>query len=520
MMVCNGIFRWQRPFPLKKRLFSALRSLLVVLIILQFIACKDYETPDSYNVLPAGGDQVGSQTLDRVLKSEAYTPEEFLEHLGSPSFEYIMDSVAPQIVPIAKSLAMTKMQSHLPTLDRMFENEAGTNPDGSRRWQFESYTFSYHSRAVDGRDLVMSGRVTFPNNTATGIPHHVKTLSLHSHQAFLWFDWAPSESMMFMPLRSLWNSAVIEPDFQQWGINYGREAESCGSPLIQTQQMADCVVAALEVMRRHGVALASDGYSTFWGTSLSASVPFHFTKWYETEAPEWFRQAVRLRSVFSGEGPLDIAAFYEHFCSHQELFKSSFDTFFILPGAFSKKQLGGFEGKDFVHDMYNENHVTVNGTDYTLYEALSRNMLLDSIANRTIPCGIEFPSTLDGILPPDMLTPDCRLDRNSPKVQALLKTFRVHSDLSGWHPQTEIYFALYPEDRLIPYDQTRELFMQLAASSPNHCLHWLDVPQNNGMFDVLVGDDTSHFITSFMMLLFMSNAEEPKDMAKIYAGKQ
>ena len=62
--------------------------------------------------------------------------------------------------------------------------------------------------------------------------------------------------------------------------------------------------------------------------------------------------------------------------------------------------------------------------------------------------------------------------------------------------------------------------MQLAASSPNHCLHWLDVPQNNGMFDVLVGDDTSHFVTSFMMLLFMSNAEEPKDMAKIYAGKQ
>lgn len=105
MMACNDIFRWQRPFPLKKRLFSALWSLFVVLIILQFIACKDYETPDSYNVLPAEGDQVSSQTLDRVLKSEVYTPEEFLEHLGSPSFEYIMDSVAPQIVPTIGALA-------------------------------------------------------------------------------------------------------------------------------------------------------------------------------------------------------------------------------------------------------------------------------------------------------------------------------------------------------------------------------------------------------------------------------
>ena len=66
MMACNGIFRWQRPFPLKKRLFSALWSLLVVLIILQFIACKDYETPDSYNVLPAEGDQVSSFTVVRV----------------------------------------------------------------------------------------------------------------------------------------------------------------------------------------------------------------------------------------------------------------------------------------------------------------------------------------------------------------------------------------------------------------------------------------------------------------------
>ena len=473
--------------------------------------CNDTDDSQEQSQKQEEGVEQQQQTLVSVLTAAAYTPEEFIAHLGTRALAEGIESLYPQINTFAKSYAMTKMQSHLPTLDKIFAQEVGTETDGNRRWHFESYTFSYRSHTVDGRELVMSGRVTFPNNTAGDTPHKVKTLSLHSHQALLDPEWAPSESLMFMPMRSLWNSAVIEPDFQNWGINYGLEPESAGSPVTQAQQMADCVVAALEIMRQHGVTLADDGHSTLWGSSQTAVVPIVFTKWYETEAPEWFRQAVRLQSVFSGEGPLDTSTFYEHICSHAENLAYDFPVLLSYSETFTTEQLGGYEGKDFANNWFHENHVTVNGTDYTLYEAYTKNLMMD-------PKEEGSQLRLDQILPPDMMTPDYHLDKNSPKVQALFKTFQTHNDLSGWHPQTDVYFAMCSKDFLIPYEQTKAVFQELTEQCKNHNLHWIEVPDQNASFATLVDDETNHYTTAFLMLLFMSNVEEPKDMANIYAN--
>ena len=112
-----------------------------------------------------------------MLTAAAYTPEEFIAHLGTRTLAEGIESLYPQINTFAKSYAMTKMQSHLPTLDKIFAQEVGTETDGNRRWRFESYTFSYLSHTVDGREQVMSGRVTFPNNK----PH------VHAHAFFVEF---------------------------------------------------------------------------------------------------------------------------------------------------------------------------------------------------------------------------------------------------------------------------------------------------------------------------------------------
>ena len=176
-------------------------------------SCHDTNDSQEQSQTQEEGVEQQQQTLVSVLTAATYTPEEFIAHLGTRTLAEGIESLYPQIKTFAKSYAMTKMQSHLPTLDKIFAQEVGTETDGSRRWRFESYTFSYLSHTVDGREQVMSGRVTFPNNTASDTPHKVKTLSLHSHQALLDPEWAPSESLMFMPMRSLWNSAVIEPDF-------------------------------------------------------------------------------------------------------------------------------------------------------------------------------------------------------------------------------------------------------------------------------------------------------------------
>ena len=473
--------------------------------------CNDTDDSQEQSQKQEEGVEQQQQTLVSVLTAAAYTPEEFIAHLGTRTLAEGIESLYPQINTFAKSYAKIKMQSHLPTLDKIFAQEVGTETDGSRRWRFESYTFSYLSHTVDGREQVMSGRVTFPNNTASDTPHKVKTLSLHSHQALLDPEWAPSESLMFMPMRSLWNSAVIEPDFQNWGINYGLEPESAGSPVTQAQQMADCVVAALEIMRQHGVTLADDGHSTLWGSSQTAVVPIVFTKWYETEAPEWFRQAVRLQSVFSGEGPLDTSTFYEHICSHAENLAYDFPVLLSYSETFTTEQLGGYEGKDFANNWFHENHVTVNGTDYTLYEAYTKNLMMD-------PKEEGSQLRLDQILPPDMMTPDYHLDKNSPKVQALFKTFQTHNDLSGWHPQTDVYFAMCSKDFLIPYEQTKAAFQRLSEQSKNHNLHWIEIPDQGGSIAAQVGDETNHYTTAFLMSLLMSNVEEPKDMVDIYVA--
>ena len=74
------------------------------------------------------------------------------------------------------------------------------------------------------------------------------------------------------------------------------------------------------------------------------------------------------------------------------------------------------------------------------------------------------------------------------------------------------------KDFLIPYEQTKAVFQELTEQCKNHNLHWIEVPDQNASFATLVGDETNHYTTAFLMLLFMSNVEEPKDMANIYAN--
>ena len=74
------------------------------------------------------------------------------------------------------------------------------------------------------------------------------------------------------------------------------------------------------------------------------------------------------------------------------------------------------------------------------------------------------------------------------------------------------------KDFLIPYEQTKAAFQRLYEQSKNHNLHWIEVPDQNASFATLVDDETNHYTTAFLMSLLMSNVEEPKDMANIYAN--
>jgi hypothetical protein len=189
----------------------------------------------------------------------------------------------------------------------------GTAEDGSRLWNIKRCVFTYNSISGEtGNDTTLVGSVIFPTNTV-GKPHQVDVLTLYHHQAYFENSWLPSHSVTMMAMHALHNSAVIEPD--------GQGAKRAMNDLVRENlqgdltglQMADCVLAALEVMRQEGVTLADNGYSNNWGTSLGTVAATGFAQYMERDATPDLQALFRLRATYIGEGPtmLDQVKGYE-----------------------------------------------------------------------------------------------------------------------------------------------------------------------------------------------------------------
>ena len=480
-------------------------TLFCVGLALLFPACKEAgpeNTPSQEKQW-----ELSDKTLVNIIREEHYTPEEFVESLGSPSFTEVLESIEPNALPWADALIKAKVLAHVPVLDRQFDKECNNGVLSKRCWEIQSYIFTYRTQTVDGRDVVLSARVTFPNNTVGNILHQVKTLSLHFHQGFFSSEWTPSESLMFMPLKALWDSAVIEPDLQKWGITHGIEADGGGSGLHMARQMADCTVAALEVMRQHGVSLAPDGYTTNWGSSQSAVPALIFARWYEEEAPQWYKDALRLHSTFSGEGAIDMPAFIEHSYKHPELIPPLLTIIVAYIKAFSPEQLGGYSPNDFVPQWYIDTKYEVNGREITFYDAVS--FFYTDIVD---PIGQKMTS-FDEVVAPDMLTPDGEVDMDCPKIRAWMACLKKHNKLEGWTPEHPVFLAHSQEDGMIPYELAYNLYRTLSNEGQNTKVHMMNV---SSLGDFPTGGLNTHFVISFMVQIHMACMRDPSDMLLIY----
>ena len=275
---------------------------------------------DSDNQEQGGGENPGSevfhpidastQTLRDVIEKNTYDPSEFGEVIGSwPMLSFSGDIIANLIKGQLKLVAATR----LPQMDALFKERVGTAEDGSRLWNIKRCVFTYNSISGEtGNDTTLVGSVIFPTNTV-GKPHQVDVLTLYHHQAYFENSWLPSHSVTMMAMHALHNSAVIEPDGQ--GARYEMEdliRENLQGDLTGLQ-MADCVLAALEVMRQEGVTLADNGYSNNWGTSLGTVAATGFAQYMERDATPDLQALFRLRATYIGEGPtmLDQVKGYE-----------------------------------------------------------------------------------------------------------------------------------------------------------------------------------------------------------------
>ena len=495
-----------------------LSPVLIIVGTMMLAACsdtKDVSPPEQPSVPQGIPDE--SRTLVGVMKAASYIPDEFMKHLGSPYLAAYSETVplalGIQLNAIANSLANIKLNAHLPRLDSLFAAEVGTESDGTRRWHFETYTFTYQSITASGEDITLSGRVTFPNNAVDAIGHEVATLSLHSHQDLGFSDCSPSDNLMFMPMRAMYNSAVIEPDFQSFGINRTKVLDGSASPKILARQLGDCVIAALELMQQHGVTLAPDGHTTNWGSSKNVSVPLAFARYYETVAPQWFRDAIRLGSTFVGEGNIDMGQVMPYYFQSPELYPLALSFMCYLVGL-TPSQRGGYE----LDDIFSPSIITatrhIDDQDYTLLDAISLGFT-KALNNDPL-----FPdiTSLDQLLAPDLLTADGGFDVSAPKAQAFLRGLSEESGVYGWEPTLPIYIAHCPYDVITPYSYSWDYYLQLSHQETNPAVHWLDIPYQDSLLEETLQDGlaTLHSLVSFFMHVYMSCVEEPADMAKMY----
>lgn len=432
------------------------------------------------------------QSLVSILGENHYTPKQFTEALGAPSFTTLLKNIQPVAVPFFKALIKAKVYRHM-----LFK----------RSLEIQSYTFTYRSHTVDGREVILSGRVTFLNNKTGGTPRRVKTISLHIHQAFFDPEWAPSRNLMFVPLKVLWDSAVIEPDLQKWGINHGKEPDGGGSALHMARQLADCTVAALEIMRQHGVSLAPEGYTTNWGSSQGAFPTLFFAKWYDTEAPQWFRDALRLRSTFSAEGDVPLPELTKYTYQHQELVYEGHILLTAYFKAFSAEQKGGFSAEEFVPQWFNEPRYDVDGRKVSFLDALSHYypQITESV--------VKSMKSYAEMVAPDMLTADGEVDLNCPKIRAWIACLQKHNDLTDWTPAHDVYIAHSPADDMMPFEMVYDLYRSVSNDGQNPLVHMLSVP---AMRLLPHGGLNPHFIIAFVGQILMAFVENPEDLLWIY----
>lgn len=483
-----------------------------VLGLLLFTACtNDIETdaqlPEEVVLQSPVTRSADSGLLLAEVEAVADSPEEFAKHVTPDYLTSIFELLLPDMPDIFPPLFKLMVDKRLPQLDALFQKQVGGNCL-NRRWKVESHVFHYKSKTPNGEDIILSGRVTFPNNTVEGVGHQVKTLTLHSHQYLLDPSWAPSRTYSFMTLRALQNSAVIEPDFQGFGIAEQYEYPSMSSKVL-ARQLSDCAMAALDVMRHRGVTLAPDGYSTSWGISFAAAVPLSFAKYYETEAPLNVRNAIRLASSFSAEGPTDIIALLRYYDQHPDEFM---DLSLLMSAPISnvpEAELGGYSADDFFSDYLLDTKVNLGGFELTLLQAVRVGLvgimnILDYLA----------APTLSDIFAADMLTPDGHFDETSPKTKVLFTVLEKQTDLYGWSPRLPLYMACCPQDDVVPYDHIKYTYNQLSSNGLNPRVHWASVPidgQNSP-----IGIMGTHLLSSLIMMFEMGCAEDPADMYRFY----
>ena len=351
-------------------------------------------------------------------------------------------------------------------LDTLFSGHA-VMKEKNREWQIESYTFTYRTIAANGQPVTLSGRVSFPNAKDTSAIHHqVSSISLYTHHYLVNKAHAPAASVQIVDMRTLYNSVVVSPDYQGYGST--ENLPYCGYSFdAQARQAADCINAALIVMRQQGVTLADDSYTTAWGFSLAAPVTLAFARYYDQKMTNKQRDMVNLRSVYIGEGPYFLDTLIHYYNNHPDFTAFALDYSPIYLAALPRALFGKYSMTDFLPQWMQTQQVEIDGETISYIEAMKKN---HGVWNYW-PEGLSH-ALLVNHFADDMRTEDNHLDLSNPKTTFILDMLHNLSDWDGWTPTMPIFMYHSRNDNSIPYEQAYNFYNYLRDKGA--FVYWKD----------------------------------------------
>ena len=407
------------------------------------------------------------QYLVDVTGSEAYeTAEEFTDYLSTT---YMLS------VPETAAKIMFKLISwdDLLALSLKFYRELGKLDGG----EIERYTFTYNTTDVFGRPVVLSAGLMVPNTKAHDKQHTIEGITLYNN-FFAKASVTPSLMGSCMMERAAFNHAVVVPDYEGYGVDYGKHHHPYFEYAVLARQSIDCELAALELLKEIGVNVPENCPTYNIGISKGAPVALAVQRLMENSVSEKIAKKINLYDTFCSCGPYDIGPIARAYFDDPDGKPLYLSTLLVCSAYFSHPDIfKGYSPEDFFCENFNNTRVDYLGGNYSLFE------LAEKIIEEDYPKIIELYEsqgiyTIQDVFAPSFFKEDGSVDYDCHLLNLLLEVMDKGQLSGGWSPKSGVMLMHSVNDVLADYGVFTETFNNLkynGTDEPNpYVTKWID----------------------------------------------
>lgn len=428
-------------------------EIIAVLAALAFITAgcgKDGLSP----VVNANG--VPEGYLVEITQSDCFDADSLYGYIGSmPSPVIGFD------IPALGKLAEKIYLKNLAELELRNYIDVGVDPDYRSKLRFERHRFTYNSTDAEGKPVLLSGSVFFPTNTDAMRRFEVRSLTMFNNPYLVPYDSFAEISGLFVILRVLFNSAVVVPDLEGYGVTYGKRHPVDMGYNCVGHQAVDCELAAMELMAKRGVTMQK-GYGTYnMGTSRGGFIAMSVHKFLETEASEAVRKAISLKNSYCTGVPFDTFGLLKHYAGGtvpiQVMVANMVGSlYYSCPETFK-----GVSYNELFSDAYNSSDYALAEYGYTLNELMELMKLGYFEFNEVYEMSGIYGT--NDMLSPRFFNEYGEVDMDSDLAGIIRKASEENDPSRGWSPQADLLIKHSRNDDIVPFSFALEAYERLSV---------------------------------------------------------